>query len=149
MVNINEQKIASQIVNIPKILFVDKNKRYKISEWIDGVDIVYVFTIPEVFIKCGELLGKLNLIKDEKTGMCLSNVDFSSSNIIWTVDKKIYLIDMGKLRWTKSPEVTVVQVLLKRIKAKDKIDSFLEGYLKFGPIEKIIEICEQKNWKWK
>jgi len=149
LVNINEQKIASETINIPKILFVDNIKKYKISEWIDGVDINKVWNLPEVFIQSGELMGKLNLIKNTNSGMYLSNCEFSSSNAIWSNDKKVYLIDLGKLRWSSCTDITIVQVLLKRIRNKEKIDLFLEGYSKFKSTEKIIKICNQKNWSWK
>ena len=114
--NTDEQKIASEIVNIPKIIFTNPNNKYKISEWFDGVDLSKVWANPEVFIKSGELMGELNLIKNEATGLYLSNSEFSSSNAIWTPDEKVYLIDLGKLRWAKNVDVSIMQVLLKRIR---------------------------------
>ena len=46
-------------------------------------------------------------------------------------DEKVYLIDLGKLRWAKNVDVSIMQVLLKRIRTRDKINLFLEGYLKY------------------
>lgn len=149
MCNSEEQSIASQYVNIPKLISFLPNKRCKISQWIDGSDLTHFANIPEVLIKSGELMAKLNLIKRPNSDSFLSNCEFSDTNAIWT-GGEVWLIDPGKLRWTKNISETIAQVLIKRMRFMSRINLFLEGYIKHNSKEynSIISICENMSWKW-
>jgi hypothetical protein len=141
------QIIANQTdIEIPKVIFVEGE--YKFSEWIDGIMLKDVYDIPEVFIKSGDLMGRLNLLKDPVTQKFLINSEFSSTNAIWTNDRKVYLIDHGRMWISSNPDTSIVKVLLKRIVEKEKIFLFLEAYSKYRDIQNIIKIMEEKNWKW-
>jgi predicted Ser/Thr protein kinase len=73
--------------------------------------------------------------------MCLTN-------FVWTKDKKIYIIDHGKLKTTEDPDKLTSAGLLKRFGDKARIDAFLKGYSKYRNIDRIMEILEKNNWKW-
>ena len=147
LVNIEEQKIASEYVNIPKIICIIPEKRCKISQWIDGSDLSTVVNNHEVLIKSGELMAKLNLIKSNE--LSLSNCEFSNTNAIWT-GSEVWLIDLGRLRWTPDIALTIAQVLIKRIRYMSRINLFLEGYVKYNPddYKSIISYCKNMNWSW-
>ena len=148
LVNIIEQNIASQYVNIPKIICIVPEKRCKISQWIDGSILSTVANDPEVLIKSGELMAKLNLIEND-VHACLSNCEFSDSNAIWT-GEQVWLIDLGRLRWTLDTASTISQVLIKRMRCMSRINLFLEGYVKYNPnnYERIISHCKSIDWTW-
>jgi hypothetical protein len=137
-------------INIPKIIKIIKikNKFYKFSEWIDGDLLYHVWNTKEVFYKSGELMAKLNLVKDLKTNKYLNNTEFSSTNALWTPDKEIYIIDHGKLRTTDNIDGSLMPVLLKRIRNKERIEIFLSGYSKYRDTNKIIEELNKRNWQW-
>lgn len=133
-------------INVPNIIKSDS--RYKISEWIEGVRILDVWDTKEVFYKSGELMAKLNLIKDPKTNGYLINTEFSSTNAIWTPAREVYIIDHDKLRTTENIEIDILSVLLKRIRNKERIEIFLSGYSKYRDTNKIIEELNKRNWQW-
>jgi len=131
-------------IEIPRIIGIFG--KYKVSEWIDGTMLLNVVDIPEVFIKSGELMARLNSIKiDNKF---VTNSEFSLSNAIWTKDKKVYLIDHGKMRLVNNTDKSIVQILLKRIKDKTNIELFLKGYSKYKEIYKIKQILDKYNYNW-
>jgi len=141
------QILASESnINIPKVIFV--HNKYKVSEWIEGVLIKNVWDIPEVFEKSGELIGKLNCIKDPINNEFLFNSDFHGSNAVWTKDKKVYLIDHGKLATSMTIDGVIVKLLLKRIRSKERINIFLKAYSKYKNIDNIVRKIEKKNWNW-
>jgi len=141
------QKIANKTdIEIPKIIFIEG--KYKYSEWIEGVMIRDVFNINEVLIKSGDLIGRLNLIKDPQNNYFLTNGEFSGSNAIWTKDRKVYIIDHGRMKSKANPDMSVIKLLLKRIQKKERINLFLEGYSKHRNTDNIIKGLEDRNWKW-
>lgn len=141
------QMIANQTdIEIPKVILIEG--KYKFSEWIDGVMIKDVWNLTEVFSRSGDLIGRLNLIKDPKTNQFLMNSEFSSSNAVWSKDKKVYLIDHGRMNTSTNPDSSVVQILLKRIRSKDRINVFLKAYSKHRDIKNIMKKIEKKNWNW-
>ena len=133
-------------IEIPKVIFVDGN--HKFSEWIDGVMLVRVWNIAEVFIKSGDLIGRLNLVKDPVSNKFLMNAEFSSTNAVWTKDKKVYIIDHDRLKISSDPDASVVQILLKRVREKERINLFLKAYSKYRSIDNIIKVIEKRNWNW-
>ena len=133
-------------IEVPKVIFVDG--KHKFSEWIDGVMLVRVWDIAEVFIKSGDLVGRLNLVKDPVTNKFLTNTEFSSTNAVWTKDKKVYIIDHDRLKTSLNPDGSVVQLLLKRIREKERINLFLKAYSKYRSINNIMKTIEKKNWNW-
>lgn len=141
------QMVATQTdIEIPKVIFV--HKKYKFSEWIDGVMIKDAWNISEVFVKSGDLIGRLNLIKDPVTKQFLINSEFSSTNAIWTPDGKVYIVDHGRMKTSSNPDSSVVQILLKRIRSKERINLFLKAYSKYRNIDNIMKTIEKKNWNW-
>ena len=140
------QEIASKTIEVPKVVFIDGI--YKFSEWIDGVMIIEVLNIDDVFVKSGDLVARLNLIKDPKTGKFLTNSEFSGTNAIWTKDKKVYIVDHGRMRTSSNTDSSVIIILLKRIQTRKRINLFLEGYSKHKDITNIIKGLDARNWKW-
>lgn len=133
-------------IEIPKVIFVDR--KHKFSEWIDGVMLVRVWNIAEVFIKSGDLVGRLNLVKDPVSNEFLTNAEFSSTNAVWTKDKKVYIIDHDRLKTSLNPDGSVVQILLKRVREKERINVFLKAYSKYRSIDNIMKVIEKRNWNW-
>jgi hypothetical protein len=132
-------------IEIPKVLGVFG--KYKFSEWIDGLMLSHVADNPEVFIASGEMMARLNLIKIKDK--FVTNSEFSLSNAVWTKDKKIYIIDHGKMKLVKKTDSTIARVLMKRIKNKKNIKLFLKGYSKYKDITKIKAMLTKYNYKWK
>ncbi len=148
--NINKIQnfLSDKDINIPKIIKVceiDK-QNCKFSEWIDGTMLYNVWDLAEVFYKSGELLAKINLIKLENK--FVTNAEFSSTNAIWTPDKKVYIIDQGKLITTEYPDHYVMMILLKRVRNKERIEEFLRGYSNYRKTDEIRNSIEKKNWEW-
>jgi len=134
-------------IEIPKVVLCVRG--YKFSEWIDGFMLRDVCNIGEAYIKFGEVVARLNNVKDPRNNNFLQNADINSTNVIWTEDKKIYIIDHGKLKTSPRPDTSVRTILLKRISEKERIDAFLKGYSKYRNIDKIIELLDKHNWRWK
>ena len=141
------QKVAFENnIEIPKVIF--EEGIYKFSEWIDGVMLARVWDIAEVFKKSGDLIGRLSLIKDPISNKFLTNSEFSSTNVIWSKDKKIYIVDHDRLKTVSNPDKSIVQILLKRIRNKERINLFLEAYSKHRSIDNIMKEIEKRNWNW-
>jgi hypothetical protein len=155
-------------VNVAKEIFINEidGFNYRISEYVDGCFLDEADDIRDVYIKSGEQIAKLNLVKPSKELMSgfkiinddpndygLTNSDFSNRNAIYTEDKKVYQIDTDTFKIKKisngNLDFTLVKPLIKYIKDRTKIDYFLEGYSKLRDTSKIIELCEQYNWTWK
>jgi len=133
-------------IEFPKVVFVDG--KHKFSEWIDGVMLVRVWNIAEVFMKSGDLVGRLNLVKDPVSKRFLTNAEFSSTNAVWTKDKKVYIVDHDRLKTNLNSDDSVVQILLKRVREKERINVFLEAYSKHRSIDNIMKMIEKRNWSW-
>jgi len=131
-------------IEIPKILGVFG--KYKFSEWIDGVMLLRVTDVPEVFIASGEMMARLNLI--EIQNKFVSNDEFSLSNAIWTKDKKVYLIDQGRMKLFENTDDSIARILMKRIKDKTNIFLFLKGYSKYKNTIHIENILKKYDYKW-
>lgn len=146
--NLNKlQKIAlNNNIEFPKILLIKDG--YKFSQWVEGVMLARVWDIAEVFSKSGDLVGRLNCVKDPDSGKFLTNSEFSSTNSIWTEDKKVFIIDHDRLKTSDNPDDSVVQILLKRIREKERINLFLKSYSKYRGINNIMEKIERRNWNW-
>jgi len=142
------QMIANKTdIEIPKVVLIEG--QYKFSEWIEGVMIRDVWDVNEVLIKSGDLIARLNLIKDPVTNHFLTNDEFSGTNAIWTKDKKVYIVDHGRMKAELNPDNSLIKLLLKRIVGGRKnINLFLEGYSKHRSIDNIMKLLEEKNWKW-
>jgi len=141
------QKIATDNdIEMPKILKIKDG--YKFSQWVEGVMLARVWDIAEVFIKSGDLMGRLNSIKDPVNGKFLTNSEFSSTNAIWTEDKKVFIIDHDRLKTTDNPDDSIVQVLVKRIREMNRINLFLEAYSKYRNVDNIVAKAAKRNWSW-
>jgi hypothetical protein len=141
------QMIANKTdIEIPKVIFIEG--QYKFSEWIEGVMIRDVWDVNEVLIKSGDLIGRLNLIKNPVNNHFLTNSEFSGTNAVWTKDKKVYIVDHGRMKSQLNPDDSVVALLLKRIQKKERINLFLKGYSKYRDITNIIKSLDEKNWQW-
>jgi hypothetical protein len=140
--------LSDKDVNIPKIIKIFKadKQTFKASEWISGILLYSVWDLAEVFYKSGELLAKMNLIQFENK-FC-TNTEFSSTNVVWTPDKKVYIIDQGKLVLTEYPDHYIMMILLKRIRNRERIEEFLKGYSNYRNIDEIRNSIEKKNWEW-
>jgi len=141
------QMVANKTdIEIPKVILIEG--QYKFSEWIEGVMIRDVWDVNEVLIKSGDLIGRLNLIKDPVTNYFLTNSEFSGTNAVWTKDKKVYIVDHGRMKSQLNPDDSVVALLLKRIQKKERINLFLKGYSKYRDVTNIIKGLDERNWQW-
>ena len=128
------------LINVPKIIVL--NNRIKISEWIDGVELYFVQNLPEANFALGELIGKLNLVKHKK--QYLTSGDINNTNFIWTKDKKLYLVDVDKLK-LRSYEMAVKMVAheaYKRIN-NERRKYFYKGYSKYHDIDILINFLNE------
>ena len=137
---------------MPKIIFykIIDNIIYKFSEWIYGKIVAEVVDVERVHIKTGEMLAKLNNIQDPKTGLFLTNGEISSTNLIWTKEENIFIIDHD--RFTAENENgldrMVVKNIAKRIQYKDRMHMFLKGYSKYRDIDGVLKCGKKLNWTW-
>jgi hypothetical protein len=144
------QKMAYENgVNVPKIHYYGKvweRNIFKLSDWIDGNLWLDNWDNSKLFELVGEQMGKLNSIKHQC--WVLVNSDTNSSGIIYTKDKKAFIVDLNTLQLTLDPDPFIVKTLTKRIKDRSKIDLFLKGYSKIRNCSNIVKLCENINWKW-
>ena len=97
------------------------------------------------------MLAKLNNIKDPKTNLYITISDLNSTNILWTNKDEIpIIVDVGTIRSLKKEGIdkVVYKTLIKRIKYKNRIDMFLEGYSKYRDISRILKMEKNRNWKY-
>lgn len=121
--------------------------KFKLSEWIDG-KMVYNFpNDANVYREWGETMALLNLITYKSLFLC--NSEASGPNTIFSnVDKKVYIVDHDRLRAHKNPNGCIVQLLLKRVREKQRFNLFIEGYKKHRPVEGIMAGMKKRNWEW-
>ena len=145
------QKLAYENnVNVAKIIdiFKVRNKLWRVSEWIEGIRIGDVWNLSKMFEKCGEQIAKLNLVKDPKSNNYLGLGDFSELNLIWTKKEEVYIIDFYV--WPReNVDISVVKTIVMGLRMKNRADAFLRGYVKIKSIDKILDILEENNYKWK
>jgi tRNA A-37 threonylcarbamoyl transferase component Bud32 len=134
-------------INVPKVLATKmySNKLFKLSEWIHGS--LDLGNNLEVYSLLGEQVAKLNLIK-LPDGNFIGCADINSTGVVFN-GKDVYIIDLGRSKVKNNPDQSVVQILLKRIKIKERIEAFLEGYSKYRSITNIRTLCEERQWKWR
>jgi len=137
-------------VNVAKLIAlpVVNGRQWRVSEWIEGVRVENVWDKPEVFIKSGEQMAKLNLVKDLKTNNFLYLSDFNKINEIWTADNEVYFIDLSVYP-TNDVDRFVVKTLVMGLRTLTRICYFLEGYRKFRSIDKIIDILITDKFRYK
>lgn len=147
-----EQKIAyDNGINIPKILCSIGS--YKISQWIDGIEVLHLINCndielkKEIILKIVEQNVRLNSIMNGD--LYLVNADLNMGNFIWTYNREVFMIDVESLKFTKNPDQYLYKLLLKRIVHKDLILVYLEEYSKYKNVDSIIKECEKRNWRWK
>lgn len=136
----------------PKIIFykIIGKRIFKFSEWIHGKVVAEVKHLEKVNVKIGEMLAKLNNIKDPKTGLFLTNGEIAMTNLIWTKEEKIFAIDHDRLCSVNESglDKMVLKNIVKRIQYKDRADMFLDGYSKYRDITNILKIGNESNWSW-
>lgn len=149
-----QEVLIKNKIRLPKIIKVTswKNQKkrdviFKYSEWIEGVLLIDVWNLKDTFIKSGMLYGKMNSIKDIVTNNNIINTEFSYENAIWD-NKDIIIIDHGRLKALPDIDIEMAKMLLKRIRNKDRIIEFLNGYSNFRTITGIMENIEKLNWFW-
>ena len=145
-----QQIVYDNKIEVPKIIkLVGGGKRgYKYSEWITGVLLMRKWNLAEIFYKSGDLMGRMNLVKDPKDGKFLSNGEWSGANAVYTEDKKIYIIDHGRMNTHSNPDMIIVKVVLKRIRNKERVGVFLDGYSQHRNVDFIKKEIEKRNWYW-
>jgi len=145
------QKLAYEKgVHVAKTIgiFRVKNQIWKVNKWIEGVRIGDVWNLSKMFEKCGEQIARLNLVKDVESGNYLGLGDFNGLNLIWTNKEEVYIIDFYV--WPRIVvDESVVKTLIMGLRTRNRADVFLKGYMRFRSIDKIMEILEKNNWKWK
>jgi len=124
----------------PKIVFykIIGNKIFKFSEWIYGK------LVDEV--NHNEIVN----IKEPKTGLFITNGEINSTNLIWTIEEKIFIIDHDKLCTVNESglDQMVVKNIVKRIQFKDRRDMFLKGYSEYRDIDGILKFGKKCGWTW-
>jgi hypothetical protein len=133
-------------IEIPEIILIQQP--FKFSKWVEGVMLGKVWNIADVFIKSGDLIGRLNKVKDLESGGFLINSEFSSTNAIYTPNKRVYIIDHDRLKTSTNPDDSIVQIVLKRIRERERIMLFLNAYSKHRDINNIMEKIEKRKWNW-
>lgn len=152
----NYQKILYENgINVPKPIKFIKFKvkknievAWKLSEWIDGIRVFYLWRFIETFEKIGEQVAKINSIKDPVSGMNFCLFDFSSLNGIWTTKGEIYIIDLS-IKPYENVSYSVYKTLTTCLRTESRINAFLEGYSKIRSTKKIVSYAEKEQWKWK
>lgn len=145
-----QEILLNNNINVPKIIFykeTSKNNCIKLSEWIIGNLWSDDSNNLEMFELLGEELAKINSLK--YNDKFLVNSDTNSSGVVYTKDKKLFIIDLNTLYPCSDTDPYVVKILTKRIKVKERIDSFLKGYSKIKDTKNIIKMCEERDWRWK
>lgn len=137
-------------VNVPKILdvkeFEDSGYVFKLSEWIVGDLWKHIAGNPKIYSLMGEQVAKMNLTK-YKHGF-IGCTDINSSGVVYN-GKDVYLIDLGRSKAKINPDGSVAQMLMKRVVNKERMQIFLDEYSKFRPVDGIIRLLNQRNWRWK
>ena len=137
----------------PKIIFYKTvgKKIFKFSEWIHGKTVSEVQHLEKVFITVGETLAQLNNIEYKSTGLYLTNGELNITNVIWTEDEKIFIIDHDRLKAVEESKLDffVLQNLIKRMQYRDRVDMFLSGYSKYRSVDGVIKLGNKKDWTWK
>jgi len=136
-------------VHIPKIIgFCEvSNIIYKLSSWIKGQRIGYVWNNPLMFRKAGIEVAKINSIKDPNSNKFLGYNDFTKPNAIWTLGGEVYLIDVV-VEPKRDVDFNVVKILLKNIEDKKRIRWFLNGYAQIRNISNIKKQIVERQYKW-
>lgn len=137
----------------PKIIFykILGKRIFKFSEWIHGKIVSEVQHMNKVFVTMGETLAQLNKIEYKSTGLYLTNSELGMSNVVWTEDEKIFIIDHDRLKAVKESKLdaSVFINLVKRVIYKDRVDMFLRGYSKYRSVDGVIKLGNKKDWTWK
>jgi hypothetical protein len=127
-------------INVPKIIDVFQcgDLAYKVSEWIEGKRIGYFWDNLKMFEKCGELIAKVNLLKDPFGSNNLVVVDLSKPNAVWTSNEEVFVVDVI-ITPSKNVDSHAVKFLKNHVKDESKIKAFLSGYSKFRDPSTIIK----------
>jgi len=136
-------------IKVPELLgsYETPDSFYKYSKWIKGKRAGFVWNLPQIFKYAGEEIAKINLIKDLKTGYFLGYNDFSKPNAIWTKQEELFLIDI-EIQPKRNVDDSVIKMLLKNIKDRDRIKWFLRGYKEYRDTKIIEQELERRNYKW-
>lgn len=140
------QKMAYENnVNVPKIIgfHKDGDVAYKVSTWINGKRIGFVWNTSDMFRKAGIEIAKINSIQDPKSGRFLGYNDFTKPNAIWTNNKEIFLVDVV-IQPKRDVNANVVKILRKNLNNDLKRSTwFLEGYETIRNTDKIIKMLKR------
>jgi len=160
--------VWSKGLNVPKVLKeVDFPQKTRFCEWIEGKLIREMWREDEVFIKAGELMAQINNIRCPTTKKYITNSDFNPSNLVWTKDKKLYMIDFNTAKkWDSPKDVDRLaasciakyyqywpkwadQNKEKKIRGpRKKMELFLEGYQKYRDTKQIVRLLNKCKWQF-
>jgi len=148
----NIQNFANENgIEVPKVLETgfEGNYFYRVSEWISGDIVFNVQESDEVILKCGDVLGRMNKVKN-RDNLFVTNSDFTGRNLVWTKDKKVFAVDTDAMKLVpeKSLDITVVKSLLTWKISKRQIFLFLSSYSKHRDASNILKIVEERKWRW-
>lgn len=124
----------------------------KISEWIVGETYQYHLTsntlTEEMLFKMGESIASMNRIT--RKGLHLHIGDMHYGNVLWDTNNCCMICDFGGLSFTKDDHIheRLVRLLLIKIKERNLIDAFIEGYKTHKDVSKLVSLCEEKNWEY-
>ena len=136
-------------INVPRVL--KRVGKERLSEWIEGVELISVWHIDEAIIAAGEVMAQINNVQCGWTEWWLINTDINRRNFIWTADKEIYMIDWNHSRLVPTKEESnriAAASTMKRMQDRDKIELFLRGYKKHRDIKEIRKILECFDYQW-
>lgn len=134
-------------IHTPKVigLYETPDFLYKLSEWIKGRRIGYVWNSEDVFTKAGIEIAKINCIKDPNSKYFLGYNDFTKANAIWTEDEELYLVDVV-IAPKKNVDGSVIKILIKNLNGdRERIEWFLGGYKRVRNIDMIRKMLEEKE----
>ncbi len=97
-------------------------------------------------VELGQSVAIMNNIKG-KAGY-LHNDDITMLNILWSDAGNLVMFDLDRLQFINRPELSLIKILLKRIIHRDMINQFIEGYTVHRDTSALIEMCEERKWRW-
>lgn len=141
--------IKERIVCFPRIKEIIKlgDIWLKISEWIIGETYQHYWNsntlTEEMLFKMGESIALMNKITQK--GLHLHITDMHYKNVLWDMDNCCVMCDLDSLHWTEDDYINkrLIMLLFRKIKERNMIDAFIEGYKKHRDVRKLVSLCKE------
>ncbi|MEM0173913.1 MAG: Kae1-associated kinase Bud32 [Sulfolobaceae archaeon] len=128
-------------INVPAILYVDKDNYLIVMEYIEGEVVREILTRDSTSLDIGKLGEWIGSIAGKLHSIGIVHGDFTTNNLILSQDGELFLIDFGLAKRSDKIEdmATDVHVFLRSLesvhyKIKDYIfENFIKGYKTVNP----------------